>query len=72
MSAVETQTCRHHWLLAEPRQGIVRGQCKLCGSHREYPARLDETDRFFDHEELILQPQTPALVYRPPAEEQSD
>jgi hypothetical protein len=67
-----TQTCQHHWLLSEPRQGIVPGVCKLCGTHREYPARLEQTDRFFDHQELIVQTQVLEPIYKTPAEERPD
>ena len=69
MSGVSVEICRHHWLLAEPRRGIVPGVCKLCGSQREYPARLEDTDRFFDHEEL-LQEQNLAPIRLAPLEEQ--
>ncbi len=70
MSMVNTEVCRHHWLLGEPQRGIVPGVCKLCGSRREYPARLEETDRFFDHEELLQRTEALQTIYQPPAEEQ--
>ena len=68
MSAVGV-VCRHHWLLGEPRQGIIPGVCKLCGSRREYPARLEDTERFFDHEELLRQGPDLAPIYQVPVEE---
>ncbi|HEY8489902.1 MAG TPA: hypothetical protein VIO14_02815 [Dehalococcoidia bacterium] len=41
---VATQACQHHWVLSDPREGVVVGTCKFCKSTREYPARLTEDD----------------------------
>ena len=38
-------TCRHHWLLGTPRDGIVEGKCRKCGEVRIYPAVIDDYDR---------------------------
>jgi hypothetical protein len=45
-------SCRHHWLLSEPRRGVIQGVCKLCRAVRTYPARLETTDGFLDHQDL--------------------
>lgn len=45
-------SCRHHWLLSEPRRGVVSGVCKLCRATRKYPARLEDTDRYYDYQDL--------------------
>jgi hypothetical protein len=34
--------CRHHWLLGQPKEGVVSGVCRKCGASRDYPAVLDE------------------------------
>jgi len=69
MLGASVEVCRHHWLLGEPRGGVVPGVCKLCGQRRQYPARLENTEGFFDHEELLHQKRPLAPVYRAPAEE---
>ncbi len=43
---------RHYWVLSPPAADVVRGRCKRCRAEREFPARLDETDRSNDHEDL--------------------
>jgi hypothetical protein len=45
-------SCRHHWLLSEPRQGVIFGVCKHCRATRQYPARLEDTDRYYDYQDL--------------------
>lgn len=45
-------SCRHHWLLSEPRHGVIQGVCKHCRATRSYPARLETTDGFLDHQDL--------------------
>ena len=45
-------TCRHHWLLSEPKSGVIHGVCKPCRATRNYPARLEGTDGFLDHQDL--------------------
>jgi hypothetical protein len=44
--------CRHHWVLSGPRRGVISGVCKLCRATRDYPARLEDTDRYYDYQEL--------------------
>ena len=48
--------CRHHWLLSEPRQDVVRGVCMRCGAQRDYPAGLEEPARYDDYEQLARPP----------------
>jgi hypothetical protein len=43
----ETVPCTHRWVLGQPNQGIVPGRCRYCGAEREYPAVLDDYDRFY-------------------------
>jgi len=69
MLSASVETCRHHWLLGEPQGGVVPGACKLCGALREYPARLEHTEGFFDHEELLRQTRPLAPIYAAPADE---
>lgn len=45
-------SCRHHWLLSEPKRGVIHGVCKHCRAIRDYPARLETADRFLDHLDL--------------------
>ena len=44
--------CQHYWLLTPPDGDVVRGRCKRCKQERIFPARLDETDRGNDYEDL--------------------
>jgi hypothetical protein len=57
MIQTRASACRHHWLLSEPRQGIVRGVCKRCGARREYPA-YPESEMYDDYDDMAL----PALA----------
>lgn len=41
---VATKACQHHWVLSDPKDGVIVGTCKYCRSTREYPARLTEDD----------------------------
>jgi hypothetical protein len=50
--STDLQQCRHHWLLGQPSQGIVRGSCRNCGAERQYPAFLD--DYGFDPDRAIV------------------
>ncbi len=34
--ALDTPTCRHHWLIESPRAATSKGRCKLCGAEREF------------------------------------
>ena len=45
-------SCRHHWLLSEPKRGVIRGVCKHCRAVREYPGRLEGTEGFLDYQDL--------------------
>lgn len=44
--------CVHHWLLEDPSQGWVRGQCRNCKTKRRFPAAPESTQRFDDYREL--------------------
>ena len=37
-------TCAHHWILGQPRAGLIDGTCRKCGALRAYPAVLDDLD----------------------------
>lgn len=37
-------TCAHHWVLGQPRLGMIDGTCRKCGEVRVYPAVLDDLD----------------------------
>lgn len=50
--SAKVQKCRHHWLLGQPSEGIVRGNCRNCGAERQYPAFLD--DYGFDTDRAIV------------------
>ena len=45
-------SCRHHWLLSEPKRGVIRGVCKHCRATRDYPAWLESTEGFLDYQDL--------------------
>ena len=51
--------CKHRWVLGQPSQGVVPGRCRLCGREREYPAVLEDFDRWtasernFGREDLL-------------------
>jgi hypothetical protein len=45
-------SCRHHWLLSEPKRGVIHGVCKHCRATKDYPAGLETADRFLDHQDL--------------------
>ena len=45
-------TCRHHWLLSEPKRGVIHGVCKHCRATRNYPAGLESMDGFLDYQDL--------------------
>ena len=50
--------CRHHWSLETPTGPWTHGQCKLCGSERDFPSW--DTDP-----EAITLGHNPRLPYRP-------
>ena len=44
---VAAADCKHHWVLGQPNQGMVSGRCRICGAERQYPAVLDDVDRYY-------------------------
>lgn len=46
--------CRHHWVLGQPREGVVPGRCRQCGAEREYPAVLDDFERMAGSERTVF------------------
>src|SRR3989304_2410455 len=34
-AAVDTGTCRHHWIIESPRGALSNGRCKICGEGRQ-------------------------------------
>ena len=62
--------CQHHWVLTEPHDDVISAVCKICGADREYPARLEATERFDDYQELTMGgPATLSTIYGPLDEE---
>ena len=45
-------SCVHHWMLDEPENGEIHGECRRCHAHREFPAAPDSTQRFDDYREM--------------------
>ena len=43
-------SCRHHWLLGQPEDGMVGARCRSCGQTRSYPAALDDSDWVLENE----------------------
>jgi hypothetical protein len=39
-------------LLSEPKRGVIHGVCKHCRATRDYPALLEGTEGFLDHQDL--------------------
>ena len=71
MEQTATSICQHHWVLTEPHDDVIHAVCKLCRAHREYPARLEDTERFDDYQELTMGgPKTLSTIYGPLDEEQ--
>jgi len=63
-------SCRHHWLLSEPKRGVIRGVCKHCRATRDYPDRLESTEGFFDYQDLsATEKRLPDLLERQIREE---
>lgn len=50
---VRRSKCVHHWILQDPAEGWVKGQCKNCNARRTYPAAPESTQRFDDYRELV-------------------
>jgi hypothetical protein len=62
--------CQHHWVLTDPHDDVIDAVCKLCRARREYPARLETTERFDDYQELTMGgPATLSAIYAPLDEE---
>jgi hypothetical protein len=64
--------CQHHWVLTEPHNDVIDAVCKRCSAQREYPARLEATERFDDYQELTVGTvggKPLSTIYRPPDEE---
>lgn len=47
--------CQHHWILGEPRDGLIDAVCRRCNARRSYPARLELLERFDDYRELAVE-----------------
>ena len=45
MTRTETGDCVHHWVLGVPQDDVVKGRCKRCGAHRDYPASVEGASR---------------------------
>lgn len=45
MTRTATGNCVHHWILGSPEDDIIKGRCKRCGVHREYPASVEGASR---------------------------
>jgi hypothetical protein len=45
MPDAATGSCTHHWVLSHPEDDVIRGRCKRCGAHREYPASVEGASR---------------------------
>lgn len=45
-AAVETGTCRHHWIIESPRGALSNGRCKVCGEERQF--RNSASDYIWD------------------------
>ncbi len=36
VAPVETDGCRHHWIIETPHGALSSGRCKRCGTEREF------------------------------------
>ncbi len=45
---VQTDECRHHWLIESPQGALSSGRCKRCGEEREF--RNSANDYIWDDE----------------------
>ena len=45
-AAVDTGTCRHHWIIESPRGALSNGRCKICGEERQF--RNSASDYIWD------------------------
>jgi hypothetical protein len=63
--------CQHHWVLTDPHDDVIDAVCKRCRARREYPARLEDTERFDDYQELTMdRSKTLSTIYGPFNEDQ--
>lgn len=71
MEQAAISVCQHHWVLTGPREQVIHAVCKFCSATREYPARLEATERFDDYQELAMEcPRPLRTIYGPLDEEQ--
>jgi hypothetical protein len=62
--------CRHHWLIESPHGPTSMGNCKLCGTQREF--RNSAGDRLWEEEplsELAYERWGPFREFRAPVTE---
>lgn len=62
--------CRHHWVLTDPHDDVIDAVCKRCRARREYPARLENTERFDDYRELTMERPRPLSIICGPLDEE--
>ncbi len=43
---VQTDECRHHWIIESPHGALSGGRCKICGDEREF--RNSANDSIWD------------------------
>ena len=48
----EASRCVHHWILADPTDGVIPGICKRCGANRGFPTNPEGVERFDDYREI--------------------
>lgn len=41
----ESTACKHHWVLGQPRDGLIAGFCRKCDARRSYPAYIEDYGR---------------------------
>ena len=73
MEQTTISLCQHHWVLTEPHDDVIDAVCKRCRARREYPARLETTERFDDYQELTVGSvgaKPLSTIYRPPDDDQ--
>lgn len=39
---INVANCTHRWMLGDPNDGIVLGDCKRCGEHKEFSNRIED------------------------------
>jgi hypothetical protein len=40
-----TESCRHHWVLGQPQDGLIAGFCRGCREERTFPAYIEDYGR---------------------------